>query len=158
MKTISSTDTAPATGRLYWRGLDQLADGSHLPALVQLLTEAGDDAARAEVQSVFESLADRIPAGQHLDVSALARALNTTNEPTRIALLQVAALFADEQLRSAFRRALKDASEPVRTGAARALCNSRDVGLMPELLELARSASDPALRARIPRTLACLRR
>lgn len=136
-----------ATRRTALRGLDQLADGSHLPALVQLLTEAGDDAARAEVQSVFESLADRIPAGQHLDVSSLARALNTTNEPTRIALLQVAALFPDEQLRAAFRRALKDPSGPVRTGAARALCNSRDVGLMPELLELARSASDPALRA-----------
>lgn len=137
----------PATRKTALRGLDQLADGSHLPALVKLLTAAGDETSRAGVLSVFESLADRTPAGQRLDVSALVQALNTTDPATRVALLQAGAYFSDEQLREGFRSALKDSNELVRAGAARALCKTRDSQLMPDLLALAKSAADPAVRA-----------
>jgi len=135
------------TRRTALRGLDQLADGSHLSALVDLLVKANDDPSRADIQSVFESLADRTPAGEKLDVSSIAQALNTTNVSTRITLLQVSAFFADARLRDGFRAALKDTNELVRASAARALCNSRDAQLMPDLLELGKSAPEPGLRA-----------
>jgi len=136
-----------ATRRTALRGLDQLADGSHLPALVALLKEAKDDVSRKEVQSVFESLADRTPPGQKLDVSSVAQALDTTDVSTRIALLQVSAFFSDARLRDGFRAALKDTSDTVRASAARSLCDSRDVQLMPDLLALAKSTPEPSLRA-----------
>ncbi|HEX5218903.1 MAG TPA: HEAT repeat domain-containing protein [Verrucomicrobiae bacterium] len=143
---LASTGNAQ-TRRTALRGLDQLADGSHLPTLVKLLEDAKDDPSRAEIQSVFESLADRTPTGQKLNVSSIAQALNHINVPTRVALLQVSAFFADARLRDGLRAALKDTNEVVRTSAARALCNSRDPQLMPELLELAKSAPEPGLRA-----------
>lgn len=136
-----------ATRQTALRGLDQLADGSHLPALVKLLESADNDSSRADIQSVFESLADRTPAGQTLDVTSIAQALNTTNVSTRIALLQVSAFFCDARLRDGFRAALKATNDLARTSAARALCNSRDAQLMPELQELAKTTSDPGLRA-----------
>ena len=129
------------------RGLERLADGSHLPTLVKLLEAAPDDDTRAEVQSVFEALADRTPATQKINVSSLAQALTTKAVPTRIALLQVSAFFADPKLREAFQAALKDSDPQVRNAAARALCNSRDVKLLPDLLELARTSSETNVRA-----------
>jgi HEAT repeat protein len=129
------------------RGLEQLADGAHLPALVKLLERAKDDSARTGIQSVFESLADRTPAGQKLNVTAITQGLNTTDVPTRIALLEVSAFFADTRLRAAFRAALQDTNVLVRAAAERALCNSRDVKLMPELLVLAKTSTESNLRS-----------
>ena len=129
------------------RGLEQLANGSSLPALVTLLEQSPDESSRAEVQSVFESLADRTPPGQELNVTPLFQSLSTSNVPARIALLQVSALFSDARLRDAFRAALKDTNDQVRAAAARAMCNSRDVLLMPDLLELAKTSAESNLRA-----------
>lgn len=137
----------PAARRSALKGLEQLADASHLPALVKLLEVAQDDSSRAEIQNVFEVLADRLPPGANVNVSALVQGLNTTNVTTRMALLQVGAFFADAKLRDAFRAALKDNNPQVRAAAERAVCNSRDAKLMPELLELAKNAPEVNLRA-----------
>jgi HEAT repeat protein len=91
---LARTDTGSAR-RAALRGMEQLADGTDLPALVQLLTLAKDEAARAEVRSVFEALADRTSEGQKLDVTPIVQALAVANAETRIALLQVSAFFAD---------------------------------------------------------------
>ena len=128
-------------------GLKPLVDGSHLPALVKLLEQSSDDASRAEIQGVFQSLANRASAGQKLDVTPLVQGLGTTNLATRIALLQVGAFFTDAHLRDTLRAALKDPNDLVRTAVARALSDSRDVQLMPDLLELANTATEPAIRA-----------
>ncbi len=143
---LARTDNASAR-RAALRGLEQLADGSNLPALVNLLEQAKDESSRAEVLSVFESLADRTSDIRTLDVKPLVQALTTTDAPTRIALLQAGAFFADAGLRDAFRAALKDTNNLVRAAAARSLCNSRDAQLMPDLLALAKSAPELNLRA-----------
>ncbi len=143
---LARTDTGSAR-RAALRGMEQFADGPDLPALVQLLTLAKDEAARAEVRSVFEALADRTTDGQKLDVTPIFQGMAGANAETRIALLQVSALFADASLRGAFRAALNDPDAQIRNAAARAMCNTRDVKLMPDLLELARNAGELNLRA-----------
>ena len=143
---IARADTGSAR-RAALRAMEHFADGSHLAALVQLLALAKDEAARAEVRSVFESLADRTSEGRKLDVTPIVNGLTSAAVATRIALLQVSAFFADAGLRTAFRAALRDTDAKARNAAARALCNSRDVNLMPDLLELARNAVELNLRA-----------
>lgn len=143
---LASTGT-PAAQRSALRGLEQLADASHVPALVKLLEAAKDESSRANIQSVFEVLADRTPPGEKVNVSAIVQGLKSTNVTTRVALLQVGAFFADSKLRDAFRVALKDANPQVRSAAERAVCNSRDAKLMPELLELAKNAPEINVRA-----------
>ena len=143
---LARTDTGSAR-RAALRGMEQFADGSHLLTLVQLLTLAKDDAARAEVRSVFEALADRTSEGQKLDVTPIVQGLASANAETRIALLQVSAFFADPGLRAAFSAAIKGPDAQVNNAAVRAMCNTRDVELMPALLEQARNASELNLRA-----------
>ena len=134
---LARTDTGSAR-RAALRGMEQFAEGSDLPALVQLLTLAKDEAARAEVRSIFEALADRTTDSQKLDVTPLVQGLAIANAETRIALLQVSAFFADPGLRAAFSAAIKGPDAQVSNAAVRALCNTRDVELMPALLEQAR--------------------
>ena len=143
---LARTDSGSAR-RAALRGMEQFADGPDLPALVQLLTLAKDEAARAEVRSVFEALADRTADGQKLDVTPIVQGLAGANAETRIALLQVSAFFADAGLRAAFSAAIKGPDAQVRNAAARAMCNTRDVELMPALLELARNTGELNLRA-----------
>jgi hypothetical protein len=143
---LAATDTGSAR-RAALRAMEHFADGSHLAALVQLLARAKDEVARAEVRNVFEALADRATEGRKLNVTPIVNGFAGADVPTRIALLQVSAFFADAGLRAAFRTALKDADAQIRAAAARALCQSRDGDLMPDLLELARNAHELNLRA-----------
>lgn len=130
------------TRRAAFRALNQLADGSHFSQLTKLMEQAGNADARTEIGGVFESITQRSEATRTFDVSPLAHAIERGNPETRVALLQVSALFADAQLRDAFRAALKDRSATIRRAAERVICGTRDVELMPDLLALARTALD----------------
>ncbi len=143
---LARTDTGSAR-RAALRGMEQFATGSDLTALVQLLTLAKDETARAEIRSVFEALADRTEDGQQLDVTPIIQGLAVANAETRIALLQVSAFFADPGLRAAFSAAIKGPDARVSNAAVRAMCNTRDVELMPALLEQAGNAGELNLRA-----------
>ena len=120
----------------------QLADGSHLASVVKLIEETHDETVLADVHAVLASIAARAEEGKALDVSPIVQGLATAKADTRIALLQASALFADERLRAALRAGLKDPDAQLRLAAARALCNSRDMELMPDMLELARHAEE----------------
>jgi HEAT repeat protein len=138
---------AETTRRAAFRALNQLADASHFAQLTGLMEQARSADERAQVGEVFESIVQRAEAKRVFDVSPIIRGLETAKPETRSALLQVSALFADGRLRSAFRAALKTADSNVRRAAERAMCSSRDVELMPDLLALARGAAEPNLRA-----------
>ncbi len=144
---ILARSDAAATRKAALQALSRLADGSQMGALVELIKDAKDQAARSDVRGVFESVVDRAGGRKGFDVSPIVNGLTTANATTRIALLQVSVLFADGRLRAAFRAALKDTDPVVSRASARALCNSRDVGLMPDLLELARNSDGVSLRA-----------
>ena len=142
---IARTDTGSAR-RAALRAMEHFADGSQLAALVQLLAQAKDEPARAEVRNVFEALADRAVEGGKLDVTPIVKGFTGADGPTRIALLQVSAFFADPGLRAVFSAAIKDPDAQVSNAAVRAICNTRDVELMPALLEQARNAGESSLR------------
>lgn len=144
--TLARSDAA-TTRKAALQAMSRLADGSHLASLVELVKVANDETARADVRSVFESIVERAERKKRFDVTPIVNGLAGANVETRIALLQVSALFADARLRAAFRAGVKDADAPVREAASRALCNSRDVELMPDLLELARNSQEVSLHA-----------
>lgn len=144
--TLARSDAA-TTRKAALQAMSRLADGSHLGSLVELMKGASDETARADVRSVFESIVERAERKKHFDVTPIVNGLADANVETRIALLQVSALFADVRLRAAFRAGVKDADAPVREAAARALCNSRDTELMPDLIELARNSEAVGLHA-----------
>jgi HEAT repeat protein len=136
-----------ATRQAAIRTLSLLADGSHLAALVKLMSEATTEVAREDIRGVFESIVDHAEGRKGFDVAPLIASLDSGSRETRIALLQVSALFADERVRTAFRSALKDSDPQIRDAAARAICDTRDPDLLPDLLALARNASEVNLRA-----------
>lgn len=139
----SSSD---ATRKAAVRSLSLLADGSHFSVLVKLISEAATEAARTDIRGVFESIVDRAEGRRKFDVAPLVIALNSGPRETRIALLQAGSLFADEQVRAAFRTALKDPDSRIRDAAARSMCATRDAGLLPDLLQLARTSAELNLR------------
>ncbi len=142
---LAQSDSEP-TRRAAIRALSQLAGGSHISGLVKLIERARTDAMREEIRGVFESIVDRAEPKTKFDVASLLAGLNSTNKETRIALLQVSALFVHGGLRDQFRSALTDRDTSIRNAAARAICNTRDAELLPELQELARIAPDLSLR------------
>lgn len=136
------------TGAL--QALGALADARHLEALVALLAEAPDAAVREEIRGIFESLLERTPEPARLDVTPLVKALASTTSSsteTRAALLQIGAQFADGRFRDAFRAALRTPDPGLKSAAARALCSTRDPGLLPDLLDVARTTDTASLRS-----------
>ncbi len=143
---LARSDSA-TTRKAALQAIGRLADGSHLASLVELVNVANDETARADVRRVFESIVERTERTRRFDVTPIVKGLAGANVETRIALLQVSALFADAHLRAAFRAGLKDTDAAVREATARALCHSRDAELMPDLLELARHSKEVSLHA-----------
>lgn len=143
---LAQSDAA-STRKAALQAIANLAESTHLAALVDLLVMTKDASAIQDVQGAVESVAERISADRNLDVTPLVKALGTPDPGTRSALLQVSALFAHERIREAFRAALKDQNERIRVAAARALCSTRDPELLPDLLELARVTKDPDIKS-----------
>lgn len=137
----------PAARRAALLALGSLSDASQLGGLVDLLVEAKTPELRAAVFGTFETIAERTSAGSPVDAIALLRGMDTADVETRVAVLQVSALFADEKLRAAFRAALGVPDKRLRDAAARALCRTRDAALLPDLLNLARQTDDASLRS-----------
>ncbi|MDW8309301.1 MAG: HEAT repeat domain-containing protein [Verrucomicrobiales bacterium] len=129
------------------QALSRLAEAAHVAQLGELLVRAPDEALRAEILDVFESLAERNGRLAEPHASALARVLSAAAPPARSAAFRVCALFVSEPLREVLRAGLKSAEPGVRTAAARALCEARDASLLPELTVLAQEADDAGLRS-----------
>lgn len=144
--TLVQSDAA-STRKAALQAIANLADASHLAALVDLLMMTKDASAIQDVQGAVESVAERISADTNLDVTPLVKALGTSDPGTRSALLQISALFAHERIREAFRAALKDQNDRIRVAAARALCSTRDPELLPDLLDLARGTQDADIKS-----------
>lgn len=142
-----ASGSQPAARQAALKALRDLADGSHIAELVRLLETARDDDAREDVIAVFESLSDRLPGGSSPNLEPIAQGLAAGDLEVRMALLRAGARFADDRLRAAFRSALADPDRRVRAAAARALCDTRDGVLLPDLIQAARGAADPGLRA-----------
>jgi HEAT repeat protein len=127
----------------------QLANQEDIVGLVKLVAAARDSAAREQARGALGSACLRLKAeGLPVDAAPIVDALAAADSQTRTALLQAGSALADERLRAALRSALADSNPDLREAAARALWETRDAGLMPDLLGLARQSED--LNRRVP--------
>jgi HEAT repeat protein len=138
----------PVRGAAY-HALGQLAAASDIPALVNLVTAAPDNVALEQARDALGSACLRLTGlGVSVDSQPIVAALDDAAPATRAALLQAGSCLADERLRAALRTALKDPDKEVQDAAARALWETRDPGLLPDLLSAAVQAPD--LNGRVP--------
>jgi HEAT repeat protein len=125
------------------QALALLAGPAQLPDLVRLAVQAATDDARSEAADALSSACQRIESRSgHCDVEALVRAVKTGPLEARLALLPVCSGLAEPPVREALRAALQDSDSRVREAALRALCDTRDGELLPDLLKAARDAKD----------------
>jgi HEAT repeat protein len=129
------------------QALGQLVDGSHMNSLIRLLIDSKTQSARDQIRGLFQSLVDRSPDPRQLDLRPILDGLTGGITEVRLALLPVSVLFIDDRIHAAVRSALQDSNAAVRDAAARALCESSDPALLPDMIALARQAMDPGLRS-----------
>ena len=127
--------------------LGQLADGRDIPALVAFVVEATDDPSRDEARDALGAACARL-SGESAAAAATAvvNGLAGAGPQARGALLQAGSVLLDERLRAELRRALADPDPGLRRAASMALYETRDPGLLPDLLNYARQASEPGQR------------
>jgi HEAT repeat protein len=130
------------------QALAQLVDQGQLASLVQLVLELKNEAARAQAAEALNSACHHIQSRHgRVEVEPLAKGLATGTAEARMALLPVCAGFNDPQVRTALRAAINDAPPPVRAAAIRALCDTTDAELLPDLVRLACAAPEENLRS-----------
>jgi HEAT repeat protein len=133
----------PVLGALL-KALGQLAGPSDIPALVGLVVEAKSDTARDEAKDALGAACTRLQSrGILVDAAPIADGLAAAAPPARGALLEAGSVLAADRLRAALRRSLSDPVKDVRDPAVRALCQTRDSGLLPDLLDLAARSTTP---------------
>ena len=129
------------------QALALLAGPPQLPELVQLVVQAPSDDARSEAADALSSACQRIESlSGHCDVEALVNAARSGPLETRLALLPVCSGLVEAPIREVLRAALADSEPRVREAAWRALCDTRDGELLPDLLKAATSGTDQKLR------------
>ena len=130
------------------QALSLLIDDSQLPALVALVGQAKSEAGRAQASEALNAAYQRLQAERgHADAGPLVQALQNGTPETRAALLPICGGLSDPALRGTIRTALHDADPQVHSAAVHALSDTMDSGLLPDLLEVARSAQQESDRS-----------
>ncbi|WCJ59230.1 HEAT repeat domain-containing protein [Fontisphaera persica] len=127
------------------RAVGQLAKPAQLAALVQALQQAPDDAQRRAAQEALLEACRRLQARPDFSPEPLVAGLQG-EAAARAALYPVLAQLRHERVRAALLAGRQDADAQARQAALRALCDSVDPGVLPALLELARSSPENTLR------------
>ena len=137
-----------STRKAALRAIALLVDERQTATLVQLVLESKSEAARSEAAEALGAAYQQLQArNRSVDVKPLVTALAGNSAADRIALLPVCSSLIDPQLRAVVRAAAVDADAQVRAAAIRALCDSRDPELLPDLVKIASSAPEENFRA-----------
>jgi len=129
------------------QALGLLVDEAELPVLVDCVLKTPEEPARAAAAEALNSSYQRLLAKRgRVDVAPLAQGLATGSVAARIALLPVCSGLAAPRAREAMRRGLKDPDPKVRSAAIRALCDTIDMELLSDLMEVARQTPDENIR------------
>jgi hypothetical protein len=124
-----------------------LAGQDNLASLVQLVQTAASEAARAQAVETLNAACQHIQAQRgYLKPDPITKALASGTPTDRIALLPVCSGLVDPDVRSALRAALRDSNPQIRSAAIRALCDTKDTELLPDLLRVVREASEENFR------------
>ena len=129
------------------QALAVLIDRRQLDALVQFVEDSTQEDARAEAAEALNSVCQRIQTRHgHVESKPLVTALATGSTEARIALLPVCSGLVDPNLRTVLRLAAGDPNSRVRTAAIRALADTRDAELLPDLVAVASGDQEENLR------------
>ncbi len=118
--------------------LGELAGSAELPALLGLLAETKSDAVEAALASICARQAGRAACADQI-LPALAR----SEGPVQLALLRVLRSAGGPKALAALRAAAADANAGVKETALRALCEWDTPDALPDLVQLAQTATDP---------------
>jgi hypothetical protein len=130
-----------------FQALAVLAGEPDLRAMVQLVVDAKSDAARAEAVEALNAVCQRVQSTKgQVTVAPLVNGLAVESPDVPVALLPVFSGLTGPQVRSALRAAVSDANPRIREAGFRALCDTVDPGLLPDVLKAAREAPDENLR------------
>jgi HEAT repeat protein len=138
------------------QALALLVDDAQLGVMVQFVIDAKSEAGRADAAEALNSACHQTQTRRgRVNVEPLLQGLASAPAGARIALLPVCCGLIDPRLRTALRAALADPDAQVRTAASRALCDTTDAELLPDVLKVACSAREENLRTLAIR--ACVR-
>jgi len=124
-----------------------LVDPSQLPSLVNLVAQAKNQTSRSDAAFAVNSACLRLqsrPGG--VAPESLVHAIETGATETRVALLPICSGLVNPQVRTALRASVEDSDGAVRAAALRALCDSVDPELLPELVRLAGSTHEANIK------------
>ena len=128
--------------------LAELVNETQIPDLVRLVVQAKGDPTRTEAAEALNTAMQRLQAKLgRVDTAPVVEALTSAPAPARIVLLPVAGGLAEPRVRAALRAALTDADVGVRGAAVRALAETVDPDLLPDLLQAAKKTAEPGLRS-----------
>ena len=129
------------------QALSVLTVNSQLPALIDLVVQAKDATARAEAAETVNSAYQHLLAERrHPDAAPLVEAVEKGAPEVRAALLPVCGGINEPKVREALRASLHDSDRQVQSAAVRALSDTTDVELLPDLLQLASTAPQESYR------------
>jgi HEAT repeat protein len=129
------------------QALALLVDDSQLGMMAQFVVEAKDETTRAEAAEALNSACHQIQTRRgRVNVEPLVQGLGTAPTEARIALLPICSGLIDPKVRTALRAALTATDPLVRSAAIRALCDTSDAELLPDVLKIACEAPEENLR------------
>jgi HEAT repeat protein len=129
------------------QALALLAGPAQVSDLVQLVVQAPDESARSEAADALNSACQRIESrAGNCDAAALVKAARSGPLEARLALLLVCVGLTQAPTRAVLREAVEDPQQRIRDAAVRALCDTRDGELLPDLLKVAGGAGDKKTR------------
>jgi HEAT repeat protein len=130
------------------QALSVLIDNSQLAALVNLVLQSKDQAGSAPAAEALNAAYQRLQTARgQADTEPLVRGIAQGTPEARAALLSVCGGLTDAKVRAALRTAIQDPDPQVRSAAIRALCETPDAELVPDVLELAHSTQDESIRS-----------
>lgn len=142
-----AASASESTRKACCQGLALLAGAEQVVPMAQLLAEARGEAAREDLRHALETLGQRLQAkGAKVDWEPIVKGTASGAPETRAAFLSLCGGLIDPGVRGALRAAVADADDTVRAAAIRALCDTRDGELLPDVLRLAREGRETNFR------------
>ena len=125
-----------------FQALARLVDQPQLDTLVQLVSEMTTDDGRSSAANALITACRHIQR-QHdkIDMTPVWTALKNGSLETRVALFPACSSFIDPDARAILRASLTDANANIHAAAVRAICDTADPDLIPDVTKL---ATDPA--------------
>src|SRR5262249_44149973 len=96
--------------------------------------------------SLSEALQRMLARNRRVEVTPLVAAMESSPPDQRIALLPVCSVLSDARIREVLRKGVADPHPGIRTASVRALCDTRDIELLPDAVRIALYAPEQNFR------------